>query len=103
MLIINEVEYDLGTVKFGNISEKLIPVTNPTQFSVTVNPIGSSCSCTTGTMIINPIPAQGSTDAKIVFNSSKVGKGNHIKSYTISWLVNGKNYAHSIRFKVNVT
>lgn len=102
MLIISETEYDLGSVKLGNISERLVSVSNPSNQQVVVNPIGSSCSCTTGTMLVNPIPANSATHAKILFRSSKVGKGNHVKSYTISWLLNGKNYSHTIRFKVNV-
>ena len=102
MLLINEKEYDLGTVKFGNITEKYIPITNPSNYSITINPIGSSCSCTTGTVETNPIPANSVTQARINFNSNKVGKGNHTKSYTISWLYNGKHHSHTIRFKVHV-
>ncbi len=103
MLIIKETEYDLGQVKMGNVYEKLIGITNPTQQQVTVGNIGSSCSCTTGALEINPIPPGSSTNAKINFNSNKVGRGHHSKSYTISWTLNGKRYTHTIRFKVHVT
>lgn len=103
MLIINETEYDLGNVKFGNISERLIDVSNHSNQQVAVNPIGTSCSCTTGTLLINPLPPNSTTQAKILFNSNKVGMGAHAKSFTISWLLNGNHYSHTIRFKVNVT
>ena len=102
MLLINEKEYDLGNVKFGNVSERFIPISNPTNQSITVNPIGSSCSCTTGTVEKNPLPPNSATQAKVLFNSNKTGKGQHTKSFTISWVVNGKHHSHTIRFKVNV-
>lgn len=102
MLIIQETEYDLGSVKHGNVIEKLIPITNPTNMSITINPIGSSCSCTTGTVKKNPLPPQETTQAVIVFNSAKVGKGQLVKSYNISWVANGRHHSHGIKFKINV-
>jgi hypothetical protein len=102
MLLINVTEYDLGSVKLGNVSERQIPITNPTNNTISLNTIGSSCSCTTGTVEKNPLPPNTATVANILFNSGKVGKGDHVKSYSISWFAGGKTYSHTIRFKVNV-
>lgn len=102
MLQVATKEYDLGTIKFGTISESKILVSNLADTEAFINTIGSSCSCTTGYMDKNPIPVHGSANAIIAFNSNKVGRGQHVKSFTISSTIKGKLHSQTVRFRVNV-
>lgn len=102
MLTITEKTFDLGDVKFGNIVSRDLQIKNSSNLEIVINPIGTSCSCTSGVVHPNPIPAGAPAVATISFNSSKVGKGDMMKSGVISWVVDNKYHSHTFKFKVNV-
>lgn len=103
MLIVNPINFDLGKVKHGTIASKLISLENPTQEAITVNSLNSSCNCTTGHMIQNPLPPLTTGSFKINFESSKVGLGVFTKSISIAWVHKEKYFTQQINFSVDVS
>lgn len=102
MLTFNSIQFDLGDVKFGDTKQQDVILTNNTSEAISVQSVGSSCSCTSGRMEKNPLEAYKSGKFHIFFNSTKAGKGSQIKSIDLSWMEEGQPRKQTIRFTVNV-
>lgn len=102
MLTFNKLEWDLGDVKFTTTREFSVEITNNSDIPTVVNNSGSSCSCTTGRMDKNPIPANGKQNFIVMFNSNKAGRGSQVKNITLNWEYEGHRFSQMIKFKVNV-
>ena len=101
MLNIKTKEFNFGTINYGQIGAHLIEIENPTPSSIVVDST-TSCGCTTGHMLKNPIEPYKTETFKVNFNTKKTGLGSQSKSITIKWNVGSKVYSETVKFTVNV-
>lgn len=102
MLTFNAIQFDLGQVKFGETKQQDVIVTNNTPEAISLQSVGSSCSCTSGRMDVNPIESYKTGKFHIFFNSTKTGKGSQIKTITLNWVEDGQQRNQTIKFTVDV-
>ena len=102
MLTFDNIQFDLGDVKFGSTKQQNVLLTNNTSEAIVIHSTGSSCSCTSGRMQSNPIEAYKTGIFQIFFDTTKTGRGAQIKSITLTWVEGGQQRNQAITFKVNV-
>ena len=78
MLTIPIVTKQLGDIKLN------VPVTitydliNGTDSPINIDGLGTTCGCTSGTVLTNPVPANSTTQFSLIFNAASRGTNNKI-------------------------
>ena len=103
MINFDKTEFDLGTIKHGEVKVVTALITNNTTNTVTFVPANSSCSCTTGSVENPDLLPNNSTNFNISFNTNKAGVGNNqVKSIALNYSIDRQQHSQIFRFKANV-
>lgn len=102
MIHFDNLEFDLGLVKYGQIVSAKVNITNNGSVPVKLNPSYSSCSCTSGTVDPSTLQANSKGIFTINLNTNKSGKGKQAKSITLNYTINNSTFSQVFRIKANV-
>lgn len=109
MLNLPKKEFNLGRLSLGKTTSFQVEVENDGDQTIFFEPIGTSCTCTSGYLEKNPLPPHTKTKAIITFNSNKTGKGDFVKSANLKWkiktpvpLSSNASRSELIKFKIIV-
>ena len=104
MITFDKTEFDLGTLKYGDIGTVVSQVTNSLLVNITLEPANSSCSCTTGSITKIVLPPGETTEFKISLNTIKAGRGsNQTKSIELRYIVTGVKHLEHLVCPVRIT
>lgn len=102
MLNFDNLEFDLGEIKYGIVKTVDVNVTNDTSSVVSLTPANASCSCTTGYMDYTTLQPKSKGVFKISLNTSKSGKGKQARSIALNYSIDRKSFSQIFRIKANV-
>lgn len=103
MITFDNIEFDLGDVKYGTIKTAVVTVTNEGSEPVNFTVANASCSCTTGYIEYSTLQPKTKGLFKINFNSNKVSKGNNLsKSIALNYHIGRQVFSQIFRLKANV-
>lgn len=96
----NEMEYDFGTIREGEVIEHLFKFTNEGQAPLVISNITASCGCTSPDWTKTPIKPGDEGFVKVVFNSTaKTGQ----QAPTVTVQANTTPNITRLRMRGNVT
>jgi hypothetical protein len=102
MIHFDNLEFDLGTVTYGQSLSAKVNITNNGSQSVMLTPNNASCSCTSGSLDYSTLQAGGKGVFIITLNTQKAGKGQQAKSINLSYTVGTTTNSQVFRIKANV-
>ena len=102
MITFDNLEFDLGTITIGQNKSVVVNIVNNGSVLTTLKVRNSSCSCTSGQLSHSTLQPDSKGTFTIGFDSTRAGKGSHVKSIELEYKTNNQNFSQIFRIKANV-